>query len=152
MFWEFTWQVWQHSGPLMLIANCAPHSDAEGIHTSRKSAEQTGKVAKLDRPKTAMFASKWELYAWHRGKRWLDLRQAYKHLTRDGKLVIDVINGDMINNVPGLLDGYDKIVVPYGDTIDEGEDTALTAHRNKLVIESPGIFARTVLRNIYPAP
>jgi len=152
VFWEFTWQVWQHGGPLMLIANCAPHSDAEGIHTSRKSAEQTGKVAELDRPKTAMFVSKWELYAWHGGKRWLDLRHAYKHLTNDGKLVIDVINGDMINNVPGLLDSYDKIVVPYGDTIDEGEDAALTAHRDKLVIESPGIFARTVLRNIYPAP
>jgi hypothetical protein len=152
VFWEFTWQVWQHGGPLMLIANCAPHSDAEGIHTSRKSAEQTGKVAKFDHPKTAMFVSKWELYAWHRGNRWLDCRRAYKRLTDDSKFVIDVINGDMINNVPGLLDRYDKIVVPYGDVIDEGEDAALTAHRDKLVIETPGVFARTVLRNIHPAP
>jgi len=146
VFWEFTWQVWQHGGPLMLIANCAPHSDVEGIRTSRRSAEQIANIAKFDPPKTAMFVSKWELYAWYAGDRWFDCRQAYKRLTDDSKLVIDVINGDMINNMPGLLDRYDKIVVPFADVIDEVEQAALAAHADKLVIESPKVFARTVLR------
>ena len=92
-------------------------------------------MASFDRPKTAMFVSKWELYAWHGGQRWLDLRQAYQRLTDDSKLVIDVINGDMMNNVPGLLDHYDKIVIPYGDVIDEAEEAALDTQRDKLVIE-----------------
>jgi hypothetical protein len=149
-FWEFTWQVWQHGAPLMLIANCAPYSDTDGIQTSRKSAEQIGEVARFDRPRTAMFVSKWELYAWHDGERWLDLRHAYQRLTEDGKLVIDVINGDIMANVRGLLDRYDRIVVPYGDVVDEKEKSALDAHADKLVIESPKTFARTVLRNVYP--
>ncbi len=144
-FWEFTWQVWQHGAPLMLIANCAPHSDAEGIHTSRKSAEQIDKVAKVDRPKTAMFISKWELYAWHGGQRWLDLRNAYERLTDNSRLVIDVINGDIISNIPGLLDHYATIIVPYGDVIDEREKAALDAHADKLLIESPQVYAKTVL-------
>ncbi len=144
-FWEFTWQVWQHGAPLMLIANCVPHSDAEGIRTSRKSAEQIRDVARFERPKTAMFLSKWELYAWQTGQRWLDLRRAYQRLTDDGTLVIDVINGDIIANVPGLLDHYDKVVVPYGDVIGVHEKAALDAHADKLVIESPEAFARTVL-------
>jgi hypothetical protein len=151
-FWEFTWQIWQHGAPLMLIANCAPHSDADGIHTSRKSAEQIHDVATFDRPKTAMFVSKWELYAWHDGQRWLDLRQAYQRLTENGKLVIDVVNGDTIANVPGLLDRYDKIVVPYGDVVDQNEKAALDAHADKLVVESAEVFAATVLRSVYPAP
>ncbi len=150
-FWEFTWQVWRHGGPLMLIANCAPYSDAEGIQTSRKSAAQVHAVAKLNRSKTAMFVSKWELYTWHRGERWLDLRRAYKRLSNDGQLVIDVINGDMIRNVPGLLNRYDRIVVPYADVIDEQANAALGNHADKLDIESPEIFARTVLRNTFPA-
>lgn len=150
-FWDFTWQVWRHGAPLMLIANCAPHSDADGIHTSRKSAEQVHNVSRCHRPKTAMFVSKWELYAWHDGRRWLDLRDAYKRLTDDSKLVIDVINGDMIANIPGLLDCYDKIVVPYGDVFEEEEKAALDAHTDKLAIESPELFARTVLRAIHPA-
>ncbi len=148
-FWEFTWQTWEHGGPLMLIANCAPHSDVEGIRTSRKSAEQINKVAKFDPPKIAMFVSKWELYAWHGGDRWLDCRRAYNRLTDDSRLVIDVINGDMINNVAGLLDRYDRIVIPYGDVLDEEEHAALSAHANRLVIESPKTFARTVLRNTH---
>ena len=151
VFWEFTWQVWQHAAPLMLIANCAPHSDADGIHTSRKSAEQIQRVATFGQPQTAMFVSKWELYAWHDGQRWLDLRHAYERLTEDGKSVIDVINGDMIDNVPGLLDRYDKIVLPYGDVLDHSEKAALDAHADKLAIESAEIFARTVLRSIHPA-
>ena len=151
VFWEFTWQVWQHAAPLMLIANCAPHSDADGIHTSRKSAEQIQRVATFGQPQTAMFVSKWELYAWHDGQRWLDLRHAYERLTEDGKSVIDVINGDMIDNVPGLLDRYDKIVLPYGDVLDHSEKAALDAHADKLDIESAEIFARTVLRSIHPA-
>jgi hypothetical protein len=150
-FWEFTWQTWQHGAPLMLIANCAPYAEDEGIHISRRSAEQIGKVARRDRPKTAMFLSKWELYAWHRGERWLDLRRAYHRLTDDGRLVIDVVNGDIIANVPGLLDRYDRIVVPYGDVIEEGEKAALDAHADKLVIESPKTFAQTVLRDVFPA-
>jgi len=145
VFWEFTWQVWQHGAPLMLIANCAPHSDAQGVHTSRRSAEQIGKVAKVDRPMTAMFISKWELYAWDGGQRWLDLRNAYKRLTGDSKLVIDVINGDIIRNLPGLLDHYATIIVPFGDVIDEQEKAALDAHADKLVIESPQIYATTVI-------
>lgn len=100
-FWEFTWQVWQHGAPFMLIANCAPHADAQGVHTSRRSAEQIDKVARVDRPKIAMFISKWELYAWNGGQRWLDLRHAYKRLTDDSQLVIDVVNGDIISNLPG---------------------------------------------------
>ncbi len=145
VFWEFTWQVWQHGAPLMLIANCVPHSDAEGVHTSRKSAEQIREAAKFERPKTAMFVSKWELYAWHSGQRWLDLRHAYNRLTDDSKLVIDVVNEDIINNVPGLLDHYDRIVVPYGDVIGDDAKAALDSHVDKLVIESPDIFAATVL-------
>lgn len=151
VFWEFTWQVWQHGAPLMLIANCAPHSDTDGIHTSRRCAERIRRVAKFDRPKTAMFVSKWELYAWHGGDRWLDLRRAYERLTEDGISVIDVINGDMIDNVPDLLDRYDKIVVPYGDVVDGKEKAALDAHSHKLVIESPEIFAHSVLQNVLPA-
>lgn len=147
VFWEFTWQTWQHGGPLVLIANCAPHSDVEGIHTSRRSAELIREVSEFDPPKTAMFVSKWELYAWHRGQRWLDCRQAYNRLTDHGKQVVDVINGDIINNVPGLLDRYDKIVVPYGDVIDDREQAALAAHADKLVIESPELYGQTVLRN-----
>ena len=131
VFWEFTWQVWQHAAPLMLIANCAPHSDAEGIHTSRRSAERTGTVARFDRPKTAMFISKWELYAWHGGQRWLDLRHAYNRLTDNSRLVIDVVNGDIINNMPGLLDHYDKIIVPFGDVVDAEEKAALDVHVDK---------------------
>ena len=150
-FWEFTWQVWQHAAPLMLIANCAPHAEADGIHISRKCAEQIQRVATCGQPKTAMFVSKWELYAWHDGRRWLDLRRAYKRLTDDSKLVIDVINGDMIANVPRLLDRYDKIVVPYGDVLDQSEKAALDAHADKLEIESAEIFARTVLRSVSPA-
>jgi hypothetical protein len=149
-FWEFTWQVWQHGGPLMLIANCAPHTDAEGIHISRRSAEQTGAVAEIDPPKTAMFVSKWELYAWQRGNRWLDCRNAYNRLTQNGAHVIDVINGDMIDNVPGLLDRYDKIVIPFGDIVNEREHTALAEHPDKLIIESPQIFAQTILADIVP--
>ncbi len=145
-FWEFTWQVWQHGAPLMLIANCVPHSDDQGIHTSRKCAEQVGKVAKFDRPKTAMFLSKWELYAWHEGQRWLDLRNAYNRLTNSGNRAIDVVNGDIIQNLPGLLDHYDTIVVPYGDVIDEHEKAALDAHVDKLIIESPQIYAKTILK------
>ena len=145
VFWEFTWQVWQHGAPLMLIANCTPHSDAQGVHTSRRSAEQIGNVAKVNRPMTAMFISKWELYAWDGGQRWLDLRNAYKRLTDDSKLVIDVINGDIIRNLPGLLDHYATIIVPFGDVIDEQEKAALDAHADKLVIESPQIYATTVL-------
>jgi len=99
-----------------------------------------------------MFVSKWELYAWHGGDRWLDCRQAYKRLTADGKQVVDVINGDMIDNIPGLLDRYDRIVVPYGDVIDGREQAALAAHAGKLVVESPKMFEKTVLRNIFPNP
>jgi hypothetical protein len=109
-------------------------------------------VATFDRPKTAMFVSKWELYAWHDGQRWLDLRQAYQRLSENGKLVIDVVNGDTIANVPGLLDRYDKIVVPYGDVVDQNEKAALDAHADKLVVESAEVFAATVLRSVYPAP
>ncbi len=143
-FWEFTWQVWQHGAPLMLIANCAPHTNADGIQISRKSAEQIGKAAAFDRPKIAMFVSKWELYAWHSGQRWLELRHAYNRLTDHSRLVIDVVNGDIINNIPGLLDHYDKIVVPFGDVISKEEKAALDKHAGKLVIESPEIFAQTV--------
>ncbi len=149
-FWEFTWQTWQHGGPLMLIANCAPHSDANGIHISRRCAEQIRKVSQFDPPKTALFVSKWELYAWQAGERWLDCRKAYNRLTHNGEQVIDVINGDMLDNVPGLLDRYDRIVVPYGDVVDERERAALAAHANKLVIESPAIFAQTILRDAFP--
>ncbi|MHB0958885.1 MAG: beta-galactosidase [Pirellulaceae bacterium] len=146
VFWEFTWQAWQHGAPLMLIANCAPHADAQGVHTSRRSAEQIGKVAKVDRPMTAMFISKWELYAWDGGQRWLDLRNAYKRLSDDSKLVIDVVNGDIIRNLPGLLDHYATIIVPFADVIDAQEKAALDAHADKLVIESPQIYAKSVLR------
>jgi hypothetical protein len=151
-FWEFTWQVWQHGGPLMLIANCAPHAQEQGVHISRRCAEQIGQVAEPDRPRTAMFVSKWELYAWQGADRWLDLRRAYKRLTDDGKSVIDVVNGDMIASVPHLLDHYDKIVVPYGDVIAYEEHAALMAHRDKLTVESPEIFASHVLRDVFPAP
>jgi hypothetical protein len=150
VFWEFTWRTWQHGAPLMLIANCAPHSDAAGIQTSRKSAQQIGRVAACKRPKTAMFVSKWELYAWHSGQRWLDLRRAYQRLTDDSKLVIDVVNGDIINNVPDLLDYYDKIIVPYGDVIGKTEKAALDDHADKLVIESPEIFGKTVVFESIP--
>ncbi len=149
-FWEFTWKVWAHGGPLMLIANCTPYSDAEGIRISRTSAEQIRAAARFDPPKTAMFVSKWELYAWHDGKRWLDCRKAYERLADNGKRVVDVINGDMINNLPGLLDRYATIVVPYGDVLDETERAALARHAGKLVIESPNIFARTVLHDVFP--
>ncbi len=146
VFWEFTWQVWQHGAPLMLIANCTPHGDNQGITTSRRSAEQIRQVASFDRPKTAMFISKWELYAWNGGQRWLDLRNAYKRLTNDSALVIDVVNGDMIDNIPGLLDHYTTIVVPYGDVLAEREKTALDAHADRLVLESPQIYAKYVLK------
>jgi hypothetical protein len=38
-------------------------------------------------------------------------------------------------------------VVPYADIIDEREKAALGDHADKLDIESPEIFARTVFRN-----
>ena len=66
-------------------------------------------------------------------------------------LVIDVINGDMMDNVPGLLDRYDKAVIPCGDVLDERAHAALTGHADKLIIESPGIFAQTILRDIAPS-
>ncbi len=129
----------------MLIANCAPHSDDEGILTSRRSAERIGDMASFERPRIAMFLSKWELYVWHTGQRWLVLRKAYKRLTQDGHLVIDVVNGDIIDNVPGVLDRYDKIIVPFGDVLSQNEKAALDDHAEKLVIEEPEIFAKTVL-------
>ncbi len=66
----------------------------------------------------------------------------------DGKLVIDVVNGDVISNIPGLLDHYATIIVPYGDVIDEQEKAALDAHADKLIVESPQIYAKTVLTNV----
>lgn len=89
-----------------------------------------------------MQPSRW---SWDGGQRWLDLRNAYKRLTDDSKLVIDVINGDIIGKLPGLLDHYATIIVPFGDVIDEQEKAALDAHADKLVIESPRIYATTVL-------
>ena len=45
----------------------------------------------------------------------------------------------------GLLDHYDTIVVPYGDVIDEREKAALDTHVDKLIFESPQIYAQTIL-------
>jgi hypothetical protein len=72
-------------------------------------------------------------------------------VTRNGESrMIDVIDGDMIGNVPGMLDRYDRIVVPYGDVVDERERAALAAHADKLVIESPKIFAQAILWGVFP--
>ena len=62
-----------------------------------------------------------------------------------GLVEIDVVIGDIINNVPGLLDHYEKNGVPFGDVISNKEKAALDGHAGKLVIESPESFAKTVL-------
>ena len=69
-------------------------------------------------------------------------------LTPAPREIADILAGEQ--HVPGLLDRYDKIVIPFGDIVNQREQTALAERSDKLIIESPQIFAQTILPDIVP--
>jgi len=116
-----TVELWRHGGLWGSWANWVPDelSQPEVLALTEATVTAMSDDHAYDPPTTAMYVSKWDLYCYHGQDRWREYRDAYAELTDGGKRVIDVITDDLLLARPETLDGYERVVVPYADCLDE---------------------------------
>ena len=141
-----TLECWRHGGLWASWANWGPE-DLQNPEVLKFTHDATHAAPPVPPPPaaTALFVSKWDLYAYHEGTRWREYRDAYGELTKGGREIIDVLNDDIVLADPGMLARYSRIEVPFSDCLDRRIQKLLKEQGSRVRVQRPELFGKNVL-------